>query len=1187
MELADRLMRQHRGRIETRLALEGRLELPQCSILSHAADEPARDLIARLVVEIARRLRREHEAEARGARALQEALQRLCGRRLRVRRDVEVRLVEHDNGLQLVVRIALAEAQRLGKELRDPEEDVLVVAEEARVDDRKACAAIRARVRSDAEQRLHAQRLAARLEERGIAVTEAVELRDEIATDLARGIHALRQLGQLGILVLQQVNEVREADFRAEARAENAQRHRERAGLLLVRRRVLQMQHVAERRRREIGEELLLMLGKLVDAGRQQRDRDRTARRAARRVDGNVDGIAEPLAQAARLAEIVITPAPDFGIGVGAEIALAVEQDDGRAVHQKLLDETKRERRLTGARTAEHGRVALQNILVERDALAASADLATGKNARRIRTVLVEDDADRQILLVLTRCRRRTTGIGRGPTRPIGETTLQARQAEAIARRRLGRQRRRPLGPGKRDEIALFGGFERGFHAAALRRNVAHGHWAGEQVEAQELPEHGEAGQQFRLLEPAAKSGVGAMARVEFAHRHHALPLGHGHDERAPAALAEFAEGLCRLVLASRRIVACAQHDGACRGEARQHLVELALQAAALGRPIADEDARLLHDAGRVRDRDIRCRQVITEVGTAHGERDGTAPFGARQLQRGREHAEQLLIVGGHLGFGKARETLPARAEINLVCRCRRTLGTTAEAEAEGGRERRDETGAIRLLGLVGRRFLVGGTALEARLRILEKAPRREAAKLGHEIGAEEFRQIDGRRIDTARDRVLLDTARKNEPRFVGRAALEQRDRARLLDAVDVGLREHAAHLVVEVAEAGDDDQRARHAVGDLDEIAHGFLEAIIGIREEAQVLDLIDAEDERRAIDRPHELAEALDDLESAALARARIERSHGRLRQLVELAALQILAHALVDARIGALEIEERAHDIDVELLLGERRARDDLVGIGDDQLGELVLVELGFSQLIELLVVERGGGELVGEPREAALALVIGIVGFLERSHEAAQVVVGIARDVRRHLRIAEIGRAGTMAGRPERADEMRLAGTGLAVEEQQTRGRRGPFGFDDRVERTLKLRARGFVHGRDVDRVGMPDVVFPGDRVLECRRKTLDRGRALYCTLHVLVVPRYKEMCCPWRDYSSTRTKCQTVFLKTVAEAWMSSRSRFSRRSDVPSTRSPVRCASVSIALNSISLSPQPACRSRTAVQTCEM
>ena len=72
-------------------------------------------------------------------------------------------------------------------------------------------------------------------------------------------------------------------------------------------------------------------------------------------------------------------------------------------------------------------------------------------------------------------------------------------------------------------------------------------------------------------------------------------------------------------------------------------------------------------------------------------------------------------------------------------------------------------------------------------------------------------------------------------------------------------------------------------AVGDLDEIADGALKAIFGIVEEAQILDLIDAEDERGAIDRPHQRTERLDDLEGAIFAVVGIERGDGLVRDRV----------------------------------------------------------------------------------------------------------------------------------------------------------------------------------------------------------------------------------------------------------------------------------------------------------------
>ena len=78
-------------------------------------------------------------------------------------------------------------------------------------------------------------------------MTQAVQLGDEVAAQLARRVHALRQVGQLRVIVLEEVDEIVERHLAAVARAEDAQGDRQRAGLLLVRRRVLQMQHLAER----------------------------------------------------------------------------------------------------------------------------------------------------------------------------------------------------------------------------------------------------------------------------------------------------------------------------------------------------------------------------------------------------------------------------------------------------------------------------------------------------------------------------------------------------------------------------------------------------------------------------------------------------------------------------------------------------------------------------------------------------------------------------------------------------------------------------------------------------------------------------------------------------------------------------------------------------------------------------
>jgi hypothetical protein len=182
--------------------------------------------------------------------------------------------------------------------------------------------------------------------------------------------------------------------------------------------------------------------------------------------------------------------------------------------------------------------------------------------------------------------------------------------------------------------------------------------------------------------------------------------------------------------------------------------------------------------------------------------------------------------------------------------------------------------------------------------------------------------------------------------RFLGRAALEQRDGAGLLDSIHVGLCEHPADLTVEIFQARDDQDGIGHAVCDLDEVAHCTLEALLGVAEEAQVLDLVDAENERGAIDRPHEAAECGNDLEGAILAGVGVERGNGLMRELGQRASIKILPDSLVYARVAPLQIEQSPHDVDVEALSDVLGARDDLVCELQDECRELGVVQVRFA-------------------------------------------------------------------------------------------------------------------------------------------------------------------------------------------------------------------------------------------------
>src|SRR5262249_53904405 len=98
-----------------------------------------------------------------------------------------------------------------------------------------------------------------------------------------------------------------------------------------------------------------------------------------------------------------------------------------------------------------------------------------------------------------------------------------------------------------------------------------------------------------------------------------------------------------------------------------------------------------------------------------------------------------------------------------------------------------------------------------------------------------------------------------------------------------------------------------------------------------------------------------------------------------------------------------------------------------------------------------------------------------------------IVGVVCHVGRHLRIAEVGLALAMGGGAQRTQKMRLSSARLAVEQENSRMRSGAAAARDRGQKLVELAARLEMHLGDIDGVGPPDIVLPGDAVLKGLRQ----------------------------------------------------------------------------------------------------
>src|SRR5262245_54245790 len=461
--------------------------------------------------------------------------------------------------------------------------------------------------------------------------------------------------------------------------------------------------------------------------------------------------------------------------------------------------------------------MAPQHVAVERDALA-GIERAARQDAGRSIPGLIQKNRKRQVRLFGGQDRRPPGG--RTPPRPI-----RRRGGIAEAQRRLGRGVCR-----RGSELAWRCG--PGLEAAA------------KQLEPQELCQRENVGEQLGALEPLRKPGAAAVLGVELAHHHHALPIRDRHQDRAPAQFAEFAEGLSGLILLVEWKIAGAQKKGTAASHGGEELIELALEAATLGGAIAQEDARLRAPSAFVLQAQVEGRQVGAEVETFDDDVEGAPPFGPRQGQRVGQNRQQFMVVGGNLGLRLRRKPIPALVEFDERMSVG-AVGLITPAKSKRGGERGNEAA----LYLLGPRVGLSRLLAHARLRQFKNAARRQTAELLEKLRAEEKQ-----RINVTAAAIGANALGDDELRFLGCARLLEGYRTGLLDPIDVGLRQHLAHLAVEIAKAGEEHDGRRHAIGNLNEIPRGLLKALVIVLEEAQILHLIDGDDECRAVNDPHQ---------------------------------------------------------------------------------------------------------------------------------------------------------------------------------------------------------------------------------------------------------------------------------------------------------------------------------------------
>ena len=322
------------------------------AVLRDLADEPGRDVVARLVVEVAGVLRREQDAEAAGPCAAKQIEHRLLRGRRADRRHVGIGLVEEGNALEGLRRPLARETRELDQQARDPELEHRDLGEGRGADDRElGTRTLRRKETSDVEGLPVTREERTALDAKGL---EILGQRREVA------LESTDRLEQLGIGAVDRVEQDVEGGVAfSGVKLDRALEHGE---LGAVRGAGAVSHHGREPVRGEL-RELRAFLRARVDQRWDEGQPQRAAGAVPRRIEIDVDSLAQRgLARVIGVRTIV----PPRVARVSGEIALPIDEQRRDPALEQLLDHVQRRRGLAAPRSADERDVRLHQLERER-----------------------------------------------------------------------------------------------------------------------------------------------------------------------------------------------------------------------------------------------------------------------------------------------------------------------------------------------------------------------------------------------------------------------------------------------------------------------------------------------------------------------------------------------------------------------------------------------------------------------------------------------------------------------------------------------------------------------------------------------------------------------------------------------------------------------------------------------------